>query len=101
MLWVKLACSTLRRRRRGTWLLPEDGSTEHTVQAVVLPESALCQRRINSVHAAALLCAGGEADRFLGRAEQGLRFVDALLLLLLRHAVVHQPGARLRVHHAV
>ena len=34
-----------------------------------------------------LLRAGGEAHGFLGGAEQGLRLVDALLLLVFRHGL--------------
>src|SRR5437763_11951514 len=41
------------------------------------------------------------AARLLGGAEQGLRLVDALLLLEIRTRIRHDPGAGLHIHHAV
>src|SRR5690554_4023892 len=39
--------------------------------------------------------------RFLGRANHRLGFVDAFLLLFLRHAVVDDAGSRLHVKHSI
>ena len=43
----------------------------------------------------------GEPARLLGGAEQGLRLVDALLLLGFRIGISHDPGTSLHVHHAI
>jgi len=43
----------------------------------------------------------GETSRLFRRTKQGLRFIDAFLLLKIRFAVCHHSGAGLDVHCAV